>query len=778
MIIRKNTESATDNSVPAQDADAVQWAVYLVQTFPGLKVAPVDHGEKEAHYRAKDGETWPDWLTDDPTVIRKWDRAHRHAKGKPCNFIVNGGDRYVILDLDRKAGGDGIGQWEDLAGEHGDTTTAFEDPTFTVTSPSGGEHRYYAVEEPTGNAHSLPEHIDVRGKGGYVLCPGSVIRSGRYRPRSGTPQIAPLPQWAQPYLRRKGTRKNADDAQPIGDLDHASSIAKARDWLEKREPAIAHEQNAAGKYGDEWTFETCCYLRDFGLTKATALDLLTEEGGWNDRCQPPWSFGPEAARGDDLEAKLDSAWRNGQNTPGSRTGDPSALFGDASPSAPASGSLDPENDIEAPGKPKPDLSHVELHWGMSLAKRGKHTRYVIQDMLPDHGIAALLARRGTGKTLTLLDIAAAIARDQRWMGQSIIPGYTVCYIAAEDDGGVELMMRGWARNNEADFPEDRFLAIPQFPSLVDTEQVDAWIELLQEHLGDRPTVLVIDTWQRLTAGHGQSEDDAMSIAAQNLERLGKALNGPILAAFHPPKSGDLTILGSGIIENVTTAIWFLTKEDVKGAELELEVSRIKGRPEIAWKQYNIKQVDLGEDDEHGDPMTAAVIERAAGYEDNQTKATAVRNRHNAIRKANAWAPQIKRAMFGLERPTDDGCESTAPEIAKRLIEVDAKVQYLEEGPGSQRMKQDLYFQKAELDDNGKAPQAAVKHLKRIFELGDWYAVDDTPNNNGKVFAIRWAREKGSKAHFQTGKVPAANVARVIDDTRPDDDDDQITGPDQ
>ncbi|MEH3046492.1 phage/plasmid primase, P4 family [Sphingomonas adhaesiva] len=47
--------------------------------------------------------------------------------------------------------------------------------TLAVRTPSGGVHCYFRMPEgdPIGNVGSLPDHIDVRGEGGYVIAPPS-----------------------------------------------------------------------------------------------------------------------------------------------------------------------------------------------------------------------------------------------------------------------------------------------------------------------------------------------------------------------------------------------------------------------------------------------------------------------------------------------------------------------------------------------------------------------------------------------------------------------------
>ena len=74
--------------------------------------------------------------------------------------------------------------------------------TFTVSTPSGGEHRYFSVPKGTALKNSvirLGPGVDVRANGGYVVAPGSeLIGKGRYEITRHLP-IAALPEdWIAP----------------------------------------------------------------------------------------------------------------------------------------------------------------------------------------------------------------------------------------------------------------------------------------------------------------------------------------------------------------------------------------------------------------------------------------------------------------------------------------------------------------------------------------------------------------------------------------------------
>src|SRR6266516_2951721 len=102
----------------------------------------------------------------------------------------------IVLDGDRHPNKDGVVEYDGVAAterlfiEHG--TNPAKIPT--VLTPGGGRHYYFMQSdgsEPFGNGRgALPQGVDVRGCGGYVIAPGTRLRDGRgYGQDSTTPNI-------------------------------------------------------------------------------------------------------------------------------------------------------------------------------------------------------------------------------------------------------------------------------------------------------------------------------------------------------------------------------------------------------------------------------------------------------------------------------------------------------------------------------------------------------------------------------------------------------------
>ena len=138
---------------------------------------------------------WSQRATSDPDRLSRFFRAHpTHNAGIAC-----GPSGLVVVDCDVAKPDQPLTRWrdgaavfDDLAALHGGTPD-----TWTVATPSGGQHRYYSAptDRVLGNtSRVLGPLVDTRGDGGQVLAPGSVLPAGGYELLDDT-DPAPLPGW-------------------------------------------------------------------------------------------------------------------------------------------------------------------------------------------------------------------------------------------------------------------------------------------------------------------------------------------------------------------------------------------------------------------------------------------------------------------------------------------------------------------------------------------------------------------------------------------------------
>lgn len=146
-----------------------------------------------------------DWevaaTTDHLALARTWRKA-------PYNIGVAAGPSGLLvvdLDLPKNPSDQAPEPWRARGARSGSDVFVFvaadqgasPQPTYTVATPSGGQHLYYrqpAHRQLSNSAGRIGWKIDTRGHGGYVVGAGSIIEQRRYT-SSGSLPPKPLPDW-------------------------------------------------------------------------------------------------------------------------------------------------------------------------------------------------------------------------------------------------------------------------------------------------------------------------------------------------------------------------------------------------------------------------------------------------------------------------------------------------------------------------------------------------------------------------------------------------------
>ena len=141
-----------------------------------------------------------------------------------------------------------------------------------------GAHLYFRWPgREVRNGVRIDGRWDVRGDGGYVVAPPSVVGGVAYQWLRGPVAPTDLPAFNLGWLPRRPARA-AKSEPPVVEGD---AFERARAYISRCEPAVS------GQGGHGQTFKVACHLvLGFQLGEAVAMELLAE---FNERCKPPWS---------------------------------------------------------------------------------------------------------------------------------------------------------------------------------------------------------------------------------------------------------------------------------------------------------------------------------------------------------------------------------------------------------------------------------------------------------------------------------------------------------
>lgn len=539
----------------------------LLWAARGFKVFPIVAGTKTPLVA-----DFPTVATGDPDKVRAlWtDPVMGEGWPLPHNVgVLTGGD-LLVLDVDTKRGKPGLASLAALE---------LGTPTLTIRTPTGGKHLYFRTDREVANSADHPgPGLDVRGRHGYVLAPGSAIDTGHYEiERDGPVAAAPLHFLA----RLAAARERADTTAPATDLDTPEAIERARDFLRTRAPAVE------GQGGDDWTYRTAAIVKDLGLSAGMALDVLLD---WNETNAPPWSV-------EELETKVENAFAYGLSAAGSQ-----------SPAVDLAGI----EIIPPPSRAPAAAARVRF---LSDADAAVRPSWLLKGWLPKQGVVLLAGQSRIGKTFLSLELAGALATGGSFFGRAVRERVGVLILAAEGGGTIAPRLEA-LRLHRLGGIDAATLPIA-WAEISDANEIGAIVAAaaveMQSRFGLRLGLVAVDT---VAAAFGVDENDAQ-LATSAMKALGKLATEAdvlVVAVAHYGKSDGAGVRGSSAWTASADVILAATGDisettgEVKDRKLALTKSRFAETGPIA--DFDLHSVNLGLD-EDGDPISAAVIGQAS-----------------------------------------------------------------------------------------------------------------------------------------------------------------------
>lgn len=386
-------------------------------------------------------------------------------------------------------------------------------PTLTVATARGGRHLYFTGPDIANSASKIAPGVDVRGSNGYVVGPGSVTENGVYEVIDARP-VAAAPQALVDRCKAARESKHRDSVD-WGDMTSAARLEDGRQYLATARVSVE------GCGGNNTAFQVIGELWDRGVTAQGALDLLLEDGGWNDRCLPPWSQ-------DELRQLIHNAYTYAQNDFGCRAAD--NIFGHVV--------------IPVVEQPEDDWEIISAaSWqDQPIPPR----RWYVEDWIPANNVTLLYGDGAVGKSLVTLQLAAAGVTGTEWLGLSIEQPGAVLMLMAEDEPD-ETHARLW----EVIKPFGRFAAYRDL-HIISRAGMDAglarfdrdgnmtataiWPKLVAAVQAIRPKLVVLDNLADIFQGNEIDKQQARAFV-NLLRRLCITLDTTVIVLAHPSQAG-------------------------------------------------------------------------------------------------------------------------------------------------------------------------------------------------------------------------------------------------
>lgn len=477
-----------------------EWALYWASQ--GLSVFPCAPGAKVP---AKGTAGFKD-ATRHPAIINAWwDAEPDYNIG--CYPAASG---HAILDIDPKH--EGPSTLTGLEMEHG-----FLPETFTVATPSGGTHYWFRGDCPS-TAGRVGLGLDTRGRGGYVLLPGSTVGGNDYTVAAGEIEhVHDLPQWISGAL---SAQRLAPAAAQSTALDLDRNVARFIALLERAEFVPAGQ----GLRNND-AYQKACFARDLGLSELAAFNCMVHH----------WRADQDDDHAEWLSERVSNAYQYSENAPGAKAERPTAeKFAGADLSTMCVQRVD-----------KPSESRFRFLTEAQQDAQPDPT-WLVDGLYQNSGVAAVYGPWGTMKTFWALDLAVSVASGARFLGHYQVHGGQRPVLFFAGEGSLALGKRRRpalkrAREIDQDIPFYLCENVPRVTSADDVRQMAEAITAL----GVRPGLVVFDTYARMLTGVNENDAGPAGEAVALLEAIAQQYRPClVLAIAHAGKDEARGMRGS------------------------------------------------------------------------------------------------------------------------------------------------------------------------------------------------------------------------------------------
>jgi hypothetical protein len=229
--------------------------------------------------------------------------------------------------------------------------------------------------------------------------------------------------------------------------------------------------------------------------------------------------------------------------------------------------------------------------------------YLVQDLLPDVGLAVVFGAEKCGKSFWLFDVMMHVALGWPYRGRDVIQG-GVIYCALE--GG-----RGFARRIVA-FRQE---FLPQDPDPIPFWLLDVRIDLIKEHAAliaairsqlnnTKPAAVVIDTLNRALVG-SENDDEDMGRFIAAVDAIRDTFNCLVVIIHHTPLSGKRP-RGHSSLGGADDCQISVERNEASGI-VTCKVTHMKDEASDLVLASKLKRIEIGTDTK-GNPITSCTVE--------------------------------------------------------------------------------------------------------------------------------------------------------------------------
>jgi hypothetical protein len=232
--------------------------------------------------------------------------------------------------------------------------------------------------------------------------------------------------------------------------------------------------------------------------------------------------------------------------------------------------------------------------------------YLIHKTLAINTLISITGPSGQYKSFVALSLACCIATGRDWYGRAVKPG-AVLYLAGEGREGIKLRVTAWMMTNGLTPVDLDAFYLSRNTLMMDGSNIG---QIVSEMTGVDVVLLIVDTLARHISGH---ENDALDMGSfiNHVDALKYRLGAAAIIVHHTGHGDQTRGRGSSAFK-AALDVEILCDKGV------LTFTKMKDAEQPEPIEFKLAQVEIGTDEETGDPITSAVVEFGERSKKNQS----------------------------------------------------------------------------------------------------------------------------------------------------------------
>jgi hypothetical protein len=293
--------------------------------------------------------------------------------------------------------------------------------------------------------------------------------------------------------------------------------------------------------------------------------------------------------------------------------------------------------------------------------------WLIDDVLPNSGLASVYGPSGVGKSFICLDMACHLAMGKRWFGHET-RACNVVYISLEGQRAFYRRIKAWMKKHEVELGHNIRFYFDQF-ELNDPTQLQVLASEINK-VFDGNVLIILDTLNKTMPGLDENSSVDMGKIISAASTLQRVTDSMVLLVHHSGKDATRGLRGhSSLFASLDAVIE--TERD--GINSRWRLVKSKDSEDGIGHSFTLEEVELGHN-EQGKEVKSCVIQEVEGAIYSK-KATEPRGENQKIiwPAARNTLLLLKTNAAGLpDQPEGISFDDLVEELKDVLTEIDPK----------------------------------------------------------------------------------------------------------